>query len=139
MATVHFKGSTKDALLTQIINAIDAGGAGGSIKIYSGTIPADPSIAPSSSPTHKLLGTLGLSYPCGSITTNVLNFGTITPDTVADDTATATWARIATSAGVAIMDVDVSTTVGSGAIKLNTTAIIAGGPISLSTFVISIA
>lgn len=139
MATVHFKGSTKDAMLTQIINAIDAGGAAGSIKIYSGVMPVDPSVAPSSSPTHKLLGTLPLSYPCGTITANVLNFSTITPDSVADDTATAAWARIATSAGVAIIDVDVSTAVGSGAIKLNTTSIIAGGPISLSTFVISVA
>lgn len=139
MATVHFISATKDAMLNQIKTAIDAGGAAGSIKIYSGTMPADPSIAPSSSPTHKLLGTLPLSYPCGSITANTLNFGSITQDSAADDTATATWARIATSAGVAVMDVDVSTSVGSGAIKLNTTSIVAGGPISITTFAISVA
>lgn len=135
MATVHLVGSLKDDMLTQVKNRIDAGSAGGTVKIYTGSMPISPSVSVT---TQVLLGTLMFSDPCATITSNTLVFSTITPDSLADNDGTATWARIADSDGNAVMDVDVSTTTGSGSIKLNTTAVKAGGPISITAMVISL-
>lgn len=135
MATVHLVGALKDDMLTSVKNRIDAGSAGGTVKIYTGSMPISPSVAVT---TQVLLGTLTFSDPCATITSNTLVFSAITPDSLADNDGTATWARIADSDGNAVIDVDVSTTTGSGSIKLNTTAVKAGGPISITAMVISL-
>jgi hypothetical protein len=62
----------------------------------------------------------------------------IAQDSSADATGTATWARIADSAGNTVMDVNMSVTGGGGALQLNTTSIVSGGPILISSFVISV-
>jgi hypothetical protein len=65
----------------------------------------------------------------------VLTFSAITQDTSADATGTATWARIADSTGATVFDCDVGT---SGAtLNLNTTSIVAGGPIQVSSFTLT--
>ena len=135
MATVHLVGSLKDDMLTQVKNRIDAGSAGGTVKFYTGSMPVSPSVAVT---TQVLLGTLTFSDPCATLTSNTLAFSPIAPDVSADNDGTATWARISDSDGNAVMDVDVSTTTGIGAIKLNTTAVKAGGPITITAMVISL-
>ena len=62
----------------------------------------------------------------------------MTPSPAADATGTAAWARIADSNGSSVMDIDVSATGGSGALQLNTTNIVIGGPILITSFVISV-
>lgn len=57
------------------------------------------------------------------------------PAGVASNTGTAVWARLATSGGTFLMDLDVST---SGAdINLNTTSIVSGATISISAATIT--
>ncbi len=135
MAVIHFANTLKDAVLAPIVTAIDAGSGAGTIKIYSGTIPTDAATAITS---QVLLGTLTFSDPCGTIANNALTMDAITQDSSADATGTAAWARIADSAGVTVMDINVSTTGGSGALTLNTTNIVIGGPILITSFIISV-
>ena len=52
-------------------------------------------------------------------------------DSAANNSGTATWARISNSDGVFVMDLDVSVNAGSGDIKLNSVDVILGGPISI--------
>lgn len=139
MATIHFATTVKTSVLTAIRDAIDAGGAQGKIKVYSGAMAATTADAPAGT----LLGTLTLPYPCtsapGSLTAGVLTMGTITQDASADANGTATWARITTSADVAVMDIDITATGGGGTLTFNTTNIVALGPILVSSFVINVA
>ena len=135
MAVIHFANTLKDAVLAPIVTAIDAGSGAGTIKIYSGTIPTDAATAITS---QVLLGTLTFSDPCGTIANNALTMDAITQDSSADATGTAAWARIADSAGVTVMDINVTTTGGSGALTLNTTNIVVGGPILITSFIISV-
>jgi len=129
-----FKTTLKDAMLTAIRDAIDAGATGGLINVYTGTQPATPETGLSG---NTLLGTLTFATVCGTISSGVLTMAAITEDSSADNSGTATWARITDSTGTVVMDVDVSSTVGSGAIKMNTTVIVATGPIRIASFVIS--
>ena len=65
----------------------------------------------------------------------MITFDAITEDSSADATATATWARIEDSDGTNVFDGDVST---AGAmINLNTAAIVAGGPVRITSFTIT--
>ena len=84
------------------------------------------------------VGNSMLAYPSGTIASKAMTFDAITSDASADDTGTCTWARFATGAGAAVVDVDASTIGGAGFLQMNTTSIVAGGPISAASCVISI-
>ena len=143
MAVVHFAPTLKDQVLAPVLAAIDAGAGPGYICIYAGSMPTDTTVAvvPASQP---LLGTLTFADPAGDVgvtTPHVLTIDT-TPalqDSTADATGTASWARVYDSTGAAIMDLNVTTTGGGGALTLNTTNIVIGGPILITSFVISVA
>jgi hypothetical protein len=86
------------------------------------------------------LGTLTFSNPAASASASgVLTFSSITQDSAADATGTATWARIADSGGTTVFDCDVGGTNESttGTIQLNTSAIVTGGPIQISSFTLT--
>lgn len=135
MATVHFATTTKNKIVTPIRDDIDGGSGAGTIKIYTGSMPATTADAITS---QVLLGTLTFSDPSGTISGGVLTMSAITDDSSADATGTATWARIADSAGVVVMDIDVTNTGGGGALQLNTVAIVAAGPIKITAFTITV-
>ena len=131
MATIHLSTTVANAMLVPLRDALDGGSGAGTIKFYTAPMPATTADAIT---TQTLLGTLTCSDPSGTIATKKLTLSAITPDSSADATGVAVWARIDDSAGVAVVDVDVSTTGGSGVIQLNTTNIVAGGPIGITAF-----
>lgn len=140
MAVVHFAPTLKDQVLAPVLAAIDAGAGPGYICIYAGTIPTDTTVAvvPANQP---LLGTLTFVDPAGSIGNHALTLNT-TPalqDAAADATGTASWARVYDSTGTPVMDLNITATNGGGALTLNTTNIVIGGPILITSFVISVA
>lgn len=135
MAVLRLKTTVKNSILTPINDAISAGSAAGTINIYSGTIPATPETAVTS---QTLLGTLTFSDPAGVIADGALTMSTITQDASADATGVATWARVLDSDANVVMDIDVTTTGGGGTLQLNTTNIVAGGPIIINSFVINV-
>jgi hypothetical protein len=131
MSIVRVNTALRVAAATALRDAIDAGSGAGTVKFYTGTQPADPSVAITS---QVLLGTLTFSDPCGTVDGDgLLTFSGITSDSSADATGTATWARFNTSAPAAVLDCDVSATGGGGALQINTTSIVAGGPISITS------
>lgn len=120
----------RNARLDLIRDAIDAGAGPGTLKIYTGTRPATGGALSG----NTLLGTLTFADPCApNAADGVLTFSAITQDAAADASGTATWARVADSAGAFVLDLSVGAT-GSGAdIELNTTNIVTGGPISITS------
>ena len=136
MAIARIATTLKNSMLTPVKDAIDAGAGAGTIKIYTSPMATLPSDAIS---TQTLLGTLTFSDPSGaSPTGGVFTASAITQDSSADATGTAVWARIADSAGVTVVDVDITSTGGGGAMQMNTTSIVIGGPISISALTVSI-
>lgn len=135
MSIIRLATSVKNAMLTPLATAINAGSAGGMIKIYTATMPALPSDAIT---TQVLLGTLTFSDPCGSVANGSLTMSSITQDSSADASGVAAWARISDSDGVVIGDIDITTTGGGGAMQMNTTNVVIGGPILISSFVFSL-
>ena len=135
MAIIRFVTAVKNSALTTIKDAIDAGAGAGTIKIYTGT---QPTTAADAITTQTLLGTLTFSDPCGTSASGTLTMSAITQDSAADATGTATWARIADSAGTTVCDVDVTATGGGGTLQFNTTSFVIGGPILISAFTITV-
>lgn len=119
----------RNAMLNAVRDKIDAGALGGTIKIYTGTQPADGDTALSGNTLLATLTFSGTSAPDAAL--GVLTFSAITEDSAADATGTATWARIQDSDGNKVMDVDVG--LAAATIILNAVAIVIGGPVRMSS------
>lgn len=105
------------------------------LRVYSGTRPATPATALSG---NTLLGECAMSNPvAGSASSGVLTFSAVSQDNAANNSGTATWFSLLTGGGTRVIDGDVSATEGGGDLKLNTTTIVAGGPILISSLVLT--
>lgn len=125
----------RSAMALAFIAAADAAVGPCTIEFYTGAYPALVSTAVGA---QVKLGTLTCSDPMATDAAGVITFGTITQDSAADASGTAAWARIRDGAGVAFMDVDVSSVAAAtGVIQLNTTTVVAGGPIAMTGFTIT--
>lgn len=112
-----------DAITTAI-------GASGLLRIYDGSRPATGGTATTLLAQCALSGTAAPGASSG-----VLTFSSITQDSSADATGTATWGRLTTSGGTAVADFSCGTS-GSD-LNLTTTSIVATQPVSVSSFVIT--
>ena len=135
MANFRIATTPRNSMLTALRDALDGGTGAAIVRIYSGTQPtnADTALA-----GNTLLAQLTCSDPSGgSPSSGTLTLSSITEDSSADATGTATFARVLQSDGTTVIfDCDVST---SGAtINLNTTSIVSGGPVRITNFTISI-
>lgn len=124
--------SVRNAMCDAAVDSIDAGSGAGKLRIYSGTRPAGPGTAPSGGNT--LLAEFTLSDPAfGAASSGAAALDT-TPDvqdTSADATGTAAWARFVDSDGNGKIDCSVGT---SGAdINLNTTSIVSGAVVTITS------
>lgn len=133
MANVKLATAAKNAALDAIRTLIDADAGAGSVKIYSGTQPTDANTAIGA---QVLLATLPFTDPAAAAASSgTLTFSSITADASADATGTAAWARIVDNSGDTVFDCDVGT---SGAtINLNTTSIVAGANVSITSFTLT--
>ena len=121
------------------LTQLQAGASASVIEFYTGEKPLLKNIAPDGT-TQIKLGTCTCSTTApdvGVVTAAELAFGTVTQDAAADADGTATWARVKDGDGTAVIDVDVSDLGGNAFLKLNTTSIRIGGPISISSFKIN--
>jgi hypothetical protein len=126
---ISFPVATRNNRATVILDAIDAGGAAAVLEVYTGTRPGTGGAIT----TQTLLGTVAFSYPCGSVSNGVLTFDAFTQDDAADASGEATWARIKTSSGTFVADLDVGVTGSTAALKMNTTSVVAGAPIIITS------
>lgn len=126
--------SLKQATAAAWLAALDSASGQVTIEVYTGTKPTGPDTAIGA---QVLLGTGTCSTTTGVVNTAgstvSLDFNAITADSSADNTGTATWARIKNDGGVPKIDVDVSNVGGGGFFQMNTTNVVAGGPLSFAS------
>lgn len=118
-----------NAVADAVVDLVDAGAAAGKLKIYDGTAPADAGTALSG---NTLLAELAMSDPAfGAAANGVATANTITDDSSADATGTATFFRVTDSNDVVIFQGEVGTS-GSD-LNLDSTSISAGVTVSVSS------
>lgn len=122
-----FSTALRNAILDAITTAV---GSSGLLRIYDGTRPATGG----SATTLLAQLTCNATFAPGA-SSGVLTLNAITADSSADATGTATWFRITTSGGTAVIDGNVGTS-GSD-LNFNTTSIVAGANVSVSSFTIT--
>lgn len=127
-----FKTTLRNARADAITTAL---GASASLKVYSGTKPATPATALSG---NTLLAELPLSNPAAPAASGgILTFSPFTQDSAANNTGTATWFSLVDGSGNRIVDGTITATDGGGDLTLNTTSIVAGGPVMITAFVLT--
>jgi len=120
----------KNSMLDEITTAI---GASGLLRIYDGTPPANADTALSG---NTLLATLALSATAAPAASGgVLTFSTISDDTSADATGTASFFRLLTSGASAVVQGTVGTS-GSD-INFNSVSFVTGGNVAVSSLTIT--
>lgn len=125
--TVGYSTALRNAKLDAITTAI---GNAGLLRIYDGTRPATGGTA------TTLLAELTLGSPfAAGAASGVLTANSITADSSANATGTATWARIVTSGGTFVMDLGVGTS--GQEVTVPTTSIVAGATVSCTSLVIT--
>lgn len=123
----HIKQSTANFMLDKINTDV---GASGFLRIYDGTQPAGPDTALGAQVKLAELALSATAFAAAAGGSLVAN--TISDDTSADATGTATWATFVTAAGVRILDVAVAA---AGAdISLNTVNIQVGAKVSVTSY-----
>jgi hypothetical protein len=106
-------------------------GSNGKLRIYKGTRPATGGAETDLLVELACSATFAPAPSGGQLTANAITDGT------AGDSGTATWFRVLTSGNVAVLDGSVSATGGGGDMELSSTSIVAGGTVSISSFVIT--
>lgn len=135
MANLRVATATRQAQCDAVVDLIDSDTPPGLLRIYDGTQPANANTAIGA---QVLLAELTFGNPAfgAANSSGVATANAITQDSAANATGTASWARIVTgTANDTVFDCDVST---SGAtINLNTTSIVTGGAVSITSFTIT--
>lgn len=121
-----FSTATRTGRVDAIVTAI---GASGLLRIYDGSRPASGGTA------TTLLAELALSATAGTTSNGVLTFSTITQDSSANATGTATWFRVVTSGGTFVIDGNVAASASD--LNLTSTSIVATQPVSVTSATIT--
>lgn len=121
-----------------IVDLVDAGAGAGKLRIYSGTQATDPDTAIGA---QTLLAELTFSDPAFGACADANPGGratasSITADSSADATGTATWFRVVDSNNVARFDGSVGTS--SADLILNTTSIVSGANVAVSSYTFTV-
>jgi hypothetical protein len=126
--TIGINATVRNNMLDQITSRA---GSNARIRIYSGSRPAT-----GGTETTVLAELTGNATFAPAATGGVLTLNAITQDSSANATGTATWFRIDSSGGTNhVFDGDVGTS-GSD-LNLNSTSIVAGGTVSISSFTVT--
>jgi hypothetical protein len=129
--TVSLSTACRNAKLDAITTTI---GSNGLLRIYDGTAPANANTALSGNTKLAELALAATAAPTAS--GGVLTFSAIANDSSADATGTASFHRIYKSDGTTCVAQGTCATSG-GDLNLNTLAIVAGGPVAVSSFVLT--
>ena len=122
-----YPATLRNARLDAITTAV---GTAGFIRIYDGVRPATGGTVTVLLAELTVAGAFAPAAAAGVLTVN-----TVTQDSSANATGTATWFRVVTSAGVFVIDGSVA--VSASDMNLTTTSIVLGGPVAISSFTIT--
>lgn len=121
------------ALRNRRLNAIttEAGDAA-LLRLYAGTRPATGGTA------TTLLGTFTCGTPFAAAASGgVLTLNALTADSNADNSGTASWARLVTNGGTFVADFSVTSTGGGGDLTMDNTVVQAGATLTPGTITIT--
>ena len=116
----------RNARMDEISTAV---GSGGLVRFYDGTRPATGGAATTLLATLSWAAAMAAAASGGVLTGNAITTAN------AGATGTATWARVTTSGGTAVFDMNVGTS-GSD-INMTSVAFVSGQPVAVSSFVIT--
>lgn len=120
--TVAITQEHNEARLAGTLAFLDEGTDPARLRIYGGTRPATPAMAP----TSEMLVEIRLTKPAGTIAGGLLTL-TQQEDGLIMVTGVATWARLVNGNDVTALDLDCSGTDGNGDVKLASTNLYQGG------------
>ena len=126
----------RNSRLQLILDAIDLAGdeyGAGILFIYSGIRPAT---GMSPDEYDAILVEFMLPYPCGVINNGVLTFGEVL-DVLATASGTATWGRLTDINENFIADLSVTSLLGNGDVKIDSTTIVEGGTVHCNSAIIT--
>lgn len=126
----------RSAIAQDLIAAMAAGSTNPNpvLEIYDGSIPVSMGGAIS----DTLLATLTMTATVGTESGGVITFDTITEDSSADATGDAGWCRVLDREGAEAAYFTISDANGNGEIKFNSTAIVAGAPVAVSSLTVTV-
>lgn len=129
-SNVKLSATARSDRMTALNNLI---GTSAKIRIYDGTQPAGPGTAIT---TQTLLAELtGNASAFGTVSNGVLTANAITADSTADNSGTASWFRVLTSGGTAVLDGTAGTS--NADLILTTTSIVAAANVSITSLTIT--
>ena len=127
---MSFASALRNARADQFGVFTDAGPAAGLIRVYDGVRPAAGGAA------TTLLAELTFSDPSFSAAAaGVATANAITQDASANASGTATWFRVVDSVGTFVTDGDIG--LAGADMNVNTTAVAAGQPFAVTSFVLT--
>lgn len=122
--------ATRNAAADAVVDLLDGGSAGGTIKIYTGSQPASANDAA----TGTLLATITLADPgFGAASTGAAALAGTPLSVAAVASGTAGWARFADSNAATVLDGAVTATGGGGQVELATTTIASGATVQITS------
>lgn len=131
---VRYSSAALEAFLDTLNTTI---GSGGLLRFYDGTKPATADTAIT---TQTQLAELALSStPFGAASSRTVTAATITTDTSADATGTASWASFCKSDGTRVFDVTVGESADSPDITVDNKDFQAGADIAVTAFSLTLA
>jgi hypothetical protein len=127
-------GTYSTALVNTLASTLATQCNSGYLRIYSGIQPAGPDTAVSAAPDHVLLAELRFGATAfGAPTNGLITANAITADSSANASGDAAWCRALKSDGTtALFDGSAGMADDAPNLALNTTAIVAGEPVSVS-------
>lgn len=126
---VQLSTAVQNTMCNAAVDYLDSGGSNGTIKVYTGSQPANANTAV----TGTLLATFTLDLPAFSgSSAGVATVSAVPISTTGVAAGTAGYFRAATSAGNAAFDGSVTVTGGGGQLELNTTTASVGVSIQIT-------
>lgn len=129
---LSFTGTLRNNRADEITAAL---GNSALLRIYGGTVPSGGVEDSLGAATLLAELTCGTPFASGAVS-GALILSAITQDSSANATGTASFFRLATSAGSAVIQGTVTATGGGGDLTLNTTSISSGSAVSITSFTI---
>lgn len=136
MAIFRLAAAPLGVMAAALITDLDAASTPWYAEVYAGTIPA--STATALSGQTKLGTVVGSADPSATNAGGLITFNPMVQDDAADASGDAAFMRIFKGDGSVWADADIGSLASSATAKMNTTAIVAGGPIRINAFTIQI-
>lgn len=135
MAIIRLATASATASADAVVDRIDADAGAGTLKIYSGTVPADGD----TTPAGTLLATIALADPAfgaASSISSAISRAVMTDPAAVNAVATGTAGCyiVEDQSGDNVWSGDVTATGGGGSLTLSTTSLVSGSPVDITSF-----